>query len=276
MIQCVKYIITIKSQTHYEGTTLDLVCKLNMSQWAYMQKVHLFLLSTECKGAFIVCCNRAELLMYRILSTTALCLASQCSSWHRDRNTTTATYRNAAAVDYERILTHAIYSPLVEYTKTAHTFTFWDYAKSYLYTNILFFIYRCEPIPLSSLATIHLVTFELDTDLLPLVLANKSYIVKANQGTTHTFNLMALQRQIEERFVRGRPKLCENIRRLVFRQELQDATIFQKLRKNVPQVCIVEPRSCIVLHVIWKWVKGIFHSAISPSPTLLLPLFFPS
>ncbi len=65
------------------------------------------------KGAFIVYCNAAALLMY-IVSITYLpqlkamhCTSSLllCSSLHRDGNTATATYCNADAVDYECSLT---------------------------------------------------------------------------------------------------------------------------------------------------------------------------
>ncbi len=68
------------------------------------------------KGAFIVCCNGTALPMYRLpvliyrssAQLTALevhfLAVPQCSSRHRDGNTTTATYRNADAEDYERTL----------------------------------------------------------------------------------------------------------------------------------------------------------------------------
>ncbi len=63
------------------------------------------------KGAFIICYNAAALQMYQLLiylSSTQhtapqvhFLAVPQCSSWRRDGNTTTATYCNAAAVDYE-------------------------------------------------------------------------------------------------------------------------------------------------------------------------------
>ena len=67
------------------------------------------------KGAFIVCCNAAALPMCWLLILPQL-NARHCSQIHfaavqqwssrcRDGNMTTATYRNAAAVDFERSLT---------------------------------------------------------------------------------------------------------------------------------------------------------------------------
>ena len=100
--------------------------------------------------------------------------------------------------------------------------------------NILF--HRSEPVPSCNIPVSHLVTFDLNKDLLPLILAHRNYDMQADQGTKQTFNLMALQRQIEERFVRGRPKLDPATKQLVFRQDLQDVAVFEKLRKNIPQV----------------------------------------
>ncbi|XP_072042938.1 E3 ubiquitin-protein ligase rnf213-alpha-like [Amphiura filiformis] len=110
---------------------------------------------------------------------------------------------------------------------------------------------RSDPIPACDIAVSHLVTFDLDKDLLPLMLAHKDYAVQADHGTTQTFNLMSLQRQIEERFVRGRPKLEEQTKRIVFRQELQNAAVFQKLRKNVPQ------KPLTIQHQILSQVKSV-------------------
>ncbi len=67
------------------------------------------------KSVFIVCCNAGALPMHRLLiyrgstQRTApevhFLAVAQCSSRRRDGNTTTAAYRNAAAVDYERTFT---------------------------------------------------------------------------------------------------------------------------------------------------------------------------
>ncbi len=67
-----------------------------------------------CKGAFIVCCNRAMLPMYQLLichsstqhtaSQAHFLAVPQCSNRRRDGISGTAAYCNAAAVDYERSL----------------------------------------------------------------------------------------------------------------------------------------------------------------------------
>ncbi len=91
---------------------------LDMSWWFFIS-FHLSFISLflphASQVAFIVYCNAAAVPMYRShiyrssTQSTALQVhflaVLQCSSRRRDRNTTTATCRNAAAVDYERIFT---------------------------------------------------------------------------------------------------------------------------------------------------------------------------
>ncbi len=73
------------------------------------------------KVAFIVCCNAAamyRLLIYRSsMQRTApqghFLAVPQCSIRRRDGNSTTATHRNATAVDYERSYPNIVETPLL-------------------------------------------------------------------------------------------------------------------------------------------------------------------
>ena len=69
------------------------------------------------------------------------------------------------------------------------------------------FCFRYDPIQPSDATINHLVAYDKDKDLLPLILSHRDYAMETEQGTSHTFNLTALQRQIEECFLRGRPKI---------------------------------------------------------------------
>ena len=84
----------------------------------------------------------------------------------------------------------------------------------------------------------HLVAYHHERDLLPMILSHCDYTMEAGSqgGTTLTYNLEGLDRQIKERFVQGRPKLVQKIEHLVFRQDSRDATVFQALRTKVRQV----------------------------------------
>ena len=98
------------------------------------------------------------------------------------------------------------------------------------------FCFRYDPIQPSDATINHLVAYDKDKDLLPLILSHRDYAMEAGQGTSHSFNLAALQRQIEERFLRGRPLIIHKIEQLVFRQDSHDAAVFQTLRNRIPQV----------------------------------------
>ncbi len=61
----------------------------------------------------------------------------QCSSRHRDGNTTTATYRNAAAVDYERSFTPStLPAPLSPQHHHHHLLT--EFTDIFLCLNMIF------------------------------------------------------------------------------------------------------------------------------------------
>ncbi|XP_072046323.1 E3 ubiquitin-protein ligase RNF213-like [Amphiura filiformis] len=112
---------------------------------------------------------------------------------------------------------------------------------------------RCAPIQPSDATLHHLVAYNKDKDLLPLVLSHRDYAVQAGQGTTHTFNLPVLQSQIEERFLRGRPDIIRKIEQLVFRQDSHDAVVFQTLRNRIPQKSL--PRT--VQHQILSQLRSL-------------------
>ena len=52
-----------------------------------------------------------------------------------------------------------------------------------------------------------LVAFHPERDLAPLLLGAASYSLKAGRGTTVLYDLEAIERQVEDKLVRGRPRL---------------------------------------------------------------------
>ena len=86
------------------------ICNLIISMAPKPNLVRVLLEKQGVKGAFIVCCNAAALPVYRLLiyrSSTQRtapqlhCRTTKQQSAQRDGSTTTATYHNAAAVNYE-------------------------------------------------------------------------------------------------------------------------------------------------------------------------------
>ncbi len=82
----------------------------------------------------------------------------------------------------------------------------------------------------------HLVAFHPERELLPLVLAHSKYKMEADKGTELTYDLIGIQKQIEDRFIIGRPKLAEKIEQLSFRQDARSAETFRRIRRKIPQV----------------------------------------
>ena len=60
-------------------------------------------------------------------------------------------------------------------------------------------------IPLSEVSLSQLVAYDPEKDLLPVMLANCSYSLEVGKETLLQYNWEALQKQIIDRFIRGRP-----------------------------------------------------------------------
>ena len=61
-----------------------------------------------------------------------------------------------------------------------------------------------ERVPIDFVTRSHLVAYDVERDLMPLVLAHCDYSLSVGQGTNITYNLAALERQIVDRFVNGK------------------------------------------------------------------------
>ena len=75
-------------------------------------------------------------------------------------------------------------------------------------------------------------------ELLPLIHANSKYKMEADKGTQLTYDLAGIQKQVEDRFIIGRPLLYEKIEQLSFRQDFRNSVTFQRIRKKIRQVTI--------------------------------------
>ena len=62
----------------------------------------------------------------------------------------------------------------------------------------------------SEVADVHVVSYEPERDLMPLVLSNCQYHVEQGGETSQEFDLEKIQRQIVSRFLQGKPRLTLN------------------------------------------------------------------
>lgn len=66
------------------------------------------------------------------------------------------------------------------------------------------------------LTDLHVIRYELERDLMPLVLANTQYSIEKGQETLHEYDLPKIQQQIVARFLLGKPLITLNVRESFF------------------------------------------------------------
>ncbi|CAB4005449.1 Hypothetical predicted protein [Paramuricea clavata] len=95
---------------------------------------------------------------------------------------------------------------------------------------------RPPEIPLANITKAHLVAYDPEKDFLPMILAHCDYSLKVGEGTTVEFNWKCLERQLVDRFIRGRPRLISLVELFVFSKDICDGEVFKALKQKIPQV----------------------------------------
>lgn len=68
--------------------------------------------------------------------------------------------------------------------------------------------YRVSPVDLTDL---HVIRYELERDLMPLILANTQYSIERGQETLPEYDLAKIQQQLISRFLLGKPLITLNV-----------------------------------------------------------------
>ncbi|KAL7397817.1 hypothetical protein ABVT39_028331 [Epinephelus coioides] len=85
----------------------------------------------------------------------------------------------------------------------------------------------------------HVIRYELEKDLLPLVLSNCQYSLERGHETISQYDLPRIQQQILTRFLQGKPLITRTgIPTLVNTQERDYETIFKAVKGKVPQAAL--------------------------------------
>uniref|UniRef100_A0A8C7Y3G1 RING-type E3 ubiquitin transferase n=1 Tax=Oryzias sinensis TaxID=183150 RepID=A0A8C7Y3G1_9TELE len=88
----------------------------------------------------------------------------------------------------------------------------------------------------ADLTELHVIHYELERDVMPLVLSNTQYSIQKGQETLHEYDLLKIQQQIISRFLLGKPLLTLNgIPTLVNRHERNYEIIFKDIKTKVKQ-----------------------------------------
>uniref|UniRef100_A0A3Q3JTJ3 Uncharacterized protein n=2 Tax=Monopterus albus TaxID=43700 RepID=A0A3Q3JTJ3_MONAL len=110
--------------------------------------------------------------------------------------------------------------------------------------------YKVSP---ADLTDIHVIRYELERDLMPLVLSNTQYSIEKGQETLHEYDLPKIQHQIVSRFLLGKPLITLNgIPTLVNRHDRNYEIILKDVKAKVKQ----EPLQTLTLFA----VAGELHS----------------
>ncbi|KAM6966144.1 LOW QUALITY PROTEIN: E3 ubiquitin-protein ligase rnf213-alpha-like [Tautogolabrus adspersus] len=93
--------------------------------------------------------------------------------------------------------------------------------------------YKVSPADLTDL---HVVRYELERDLMPLILSNTQYSIERGQETLHEYDLPKIQQQIVSRFLLGKPLITLNgIPTLVNRHDRNYEIILKDVKAKVKQ-----------------------------------------
>ncbi|XP_076856258.1 E3 ubiquitin-protein ligase rnf213-alpha-like isoform X2 [Brachyhypopomus gauderio] len=91
-------------------------------------------------------------------------------------------------------------------------------------------------VSLAEVSELHVIGYEVDRDLLPLVVANCQYSMERSRKTVSEYDLPKIQRQVLSRFLRGKPQITPaGIPTLVRRQDRNYENIFKDIRDKITQ-----------------------------------------
>ncbi|TRY85502.1 hypothetical protein DNTS_016006 [Danionella cerebrum] len=98
-------------------------------------------------------------------------------------------------------------------------------------------LYTVSPADLNEL---HVIRYEYNRELLPLVLSNCQYCMERGQETVMAYDLPKIQQQLFSRFLQGKPHITLNgIPTLVNRQERNFEIMFKDVKAKVPQEALL-------------------------------------
>uniref|UniRef100_A0A8C6FXF9 E3 ubiquitin-protein ligase RNF213 n=1 Tax=Moschus moschiferus TaxID=68415 RepID=A0A8C6FXF9_MOSMO len=88
----------------------------------------------------------------------------------------------------------------------------------------------------SEIADLHVISYEVERDLIPLILSNCQYHVEQGGETLQEFDLEKIQRQIISRFLQGKPRLTlKGIPTLVYRRDWNYEHLFMDIKNKMQQ-----------------------------------------
>uniref|UniRef100_A0A8C1YEU9 RING-type E3 ubiquitin transferase n=1 Tax=Cyprinus carpio TaxID=7962 RepID=A0A8C1YEU9_CYPCA len=122
-----------------------------------------------------------------------------------------------------------------------------------LHNNLVYTVEKHTREDPADLTELHVIRYEYERDLLPLILSNCQYSMERGQETLMEYDLPKIQHQILSRFLQGKPRITLNgIPTVVNRQDRNYEIIFMDLKGKVPQ----EPLQAVTQHNLVKELQS--------------------
>ena len=109
-----------------------------------------------------------------------------------------------------------------------------------IFVHISLFVRVCKKlmehaIPLSQLQLFHVVCYE--HKLIPVILTHCQYSLQYGKGTEVTYDLQAIERDLCDKFIFGKPLIMyDEVPRVVLRKDAHDIAFYESIAAKVPQV----------------------------------------
>lgn len=119
----------------------------------------------------------------------------------------------------------------------------------------------------SEIADLHVISYEVERDLTPLILSNCQYRVERGAENLQEFDLEKIQRQLASRFLQGKPRLSlKGIPTLVYRRDRNYEHLFLDIRNKMPQVSAgtLSIGTCLIRALLSPFAP--VHAQARPSP----------
>ncbi|XP_042303497.1 LOW QUALITY PROTEIN: E3 ubiquitin-protein ligase RNF213, partial [Sceloporus undulatus] len=96
--------------------------------------------------------------------------------------------------------------------------------------------YSVSPVEVTDL---HVITYEVERDLIPLILSNCQYSMEKGGEATQEFDLEKIQQQVTSRFLQGKPLITlTGIPTLVYRHDRNYEHLFKDIKSKLTQSCL--------------------------------------
>ncbi|XP_065845272.1 E3 ubiquitin-protein ligase rnf213-alpha-like isoform X2 [Oscarella lobularis] len=90
-------------------------------------------------------------------------------------------------------------------------------------------------IPMREITSTQLISYDLEKNLIPLVLSHCNYSLEVGKGCDISYDFAGIERQLVDRFLTGKPQIQFEAREFSFSGDLYTTALFVKIRHKVPQ-----------------------------------------